>query len=224
MDHDLTEPKAENILKFLKMGYTLRDLLFRGISLKIVFKLYTIIRYKLYHRGKGVDIDISAVIEGGNYIFIDDKVWIQKDARLAVPLFDIPNIEKRPYLTIGKGTQIGPNCTISASNRVVIGNNVLFGINVLVLDHSHQYEDISKPVSCQGIIKEGEVIIEDNVWLAANSVVYIPRGKLVVGRNSVIAANTVVRKSIEPYTVVSGNPARVIKKYNFETHQWESVR
>lgn len=223
MTRNYLEPRVVNLFEFIRKGYTVRDLFFRGVSLKILSKVFTLLRYKFFYRGKNVDIDYRCIIEGAKYISIQDKVWLQQNVRLTVPLFDMDHIEARAYLIIGEGTKIGPYCTISAANRIEIGRNVLFGINVLVLDHMHQYKDITKPILHQGIISGGEVIIEDNVWIAANAVIYSSRKQLTIGRNSVVAANSVVRDSIAPFSIVSGNPARLIKKYNPDVKQWEDV-
>ena len=201
-------------INLIKKGYSFREIVFKGISLKVMSKISSMLKYSFYYKGEGVDIDYRSVIDGTKYILLENKVWIQRYAWLVVPLVDLDYVEKRPYLIIGEGTRIGPNCTISAANKINIGKNVLLGINVLILDHMHQYADITKPISCQGIVNKGEVVIEDNAWIAANAVIYSPNKKLIIGKNSVVAANSVVLHSVEPFSVVSGNPARVIKKYN----------
>jgi len=65
------------------------------------------------------------------------------------------------------------------------------------------------------------IVIEDEVWLGANVVVV---AGVTIGKHSVVAAGAVVTKSIPPYSVAVGNPARVIKQYNFETKKWERVK
>jgi len=214
------KPSIANLRSFLRRGYGLRDLISRGLYLKIYSKVVTHLRYSFYFRGKNVDIDASSMIEGAKFISINDGVWIQKDVRLVVPLFAMPVVQKRAYLEIGRGTQIGPRCTISAANSIAIGENVLFGINILVLDHSHRYEDINRPIKEQGLIAEGQIHIEDNVWIGANVIIYTSKDRIVIGKNSVISASSVVRKSVEPFCVVAGDPARVIKKYDFNSQRW----
>lgn len=221
MGMDNLEPEIANFLGFIRKGYSIREIFFKGISLKIFSKALSHIKYNFYFRGKGVDIDFRSVIDGSRYISLGDKVWLQRGAWLSVPLIDMACVEKRPYLIVERGTRIGPNCTISAGNKIHIGKNVLFGPNVTVLDHMHQYEDVSMPVLRQGILNKGEVIIEDNSWVAANAVIYSATKRLIIGRNSVIAANSVVRDNVESFTVVSGNPAIPIKKFNPKTNKWE---
>ena len=64
------------------------------------------------------------------------------------------------------------------------------------------------------------VFIEDNVWIG-ESVSVLPGVR--IGKNSIIGANSVVTKNIPENSIAVGNPARVIKKYNFETSFWEKI-
>ncbi len=93
----------------------------------------------------------------------------------------------------------------------------------MVVDHYHNYEDISKPVSNQGITSNGKILIQAGSWLGSNAVIYSSKNDLVVGKNSVVAANSVVRVSVPPYSIVSGNPAKIIKQYSFKENKWISV-
>jgi acetyltransferase-like isoleucine patch superfamily enzyme len=63
-------------------------------------------------------------------------------------------------------------------------------------------------------------VVEDNVWIGANSVI---TAGVTIGKNAIIGAGSVVTKNIPAYSVAVGNPARVIKQYNFETAAWERV-
>ena len=95
---------------------------------------------------------------------------------------------------------------------------VLFAGYVHVTDHSHGYEDINMPISKQPLISKGPVIIEDECWLGFSCEIL---SGVHIGRHSIIAARAVVTKDVPPYSIVAGNPARIVKKYNFETNKWE---
>ena len=64
------------------------------------------------------------------------------------------------------------------------------------------------------------MVVEDEAHIGANSVVL---SGVTIGKRCQIGAGSVVTKDIPPYSVAVGNPARVIKKFNFETNQWEPV-
>ena len=211
-----------NLFGLLKKGYSVKELVYWGFRVKIWSKLLATLKYSFYAKGRGVEIDHTAVIQGSKRIEIGDGVYVQRNAWLVVPLFDLERVEDRPYLTVGAGTRVGPACTISAAHRLIIGQNVLFGPNVTVLDHRHEYTDINRPVSVQGVKTGGILKIEDNCWLGANSVVFTSGRDITIGRNSVVSANSVVRESVPPYCVVAGNPAVVVRKYNPESGKWES--
>jgi acetyltransferase-like isoleucine patch superfamily enzyme len=58
------------------------------------------------------------------------------------------------------------------------------------------------------------------LWIGANAVI---TAGVTIGKHSIIAAGAVVTKNIPPYSVAVGNPARVIKQYNFTSQKWEKV-
>lgn len=119
-----------------------------------------------------------------------------------------------------EGTWIGIRNSFAAICGITVGKNVLFAGYVHVTDHSHGYEDVTKPISKQPLISKGPVVIEDNCWLGFNSEIL---SGVHIGRNSVVAAHAVVTKDVPPYSIVAGNPARIVKQYNFKTQRWEKI-
>ena len=63
-------------------------------------------------------------------------------------------------------------------------------------------------------------MIEDDVWIGELAVI-LPGVR--IGQGAVIGASTVVNRDIPPFTIVVGNPARVVKRFNFESENWESI-
>lgn len=84
----------------------------------------------------------------------------------------------------------------------------MFAGYVHITDHSHGYEDINTPISNQPLVSKGTVIIEDDCWLGFGCEI-LSGGH--IGKHSIVAAKAVVTKDIPPYSIVAGNPARIIK-------------
>lgn len=120
-------------------------------------------------------------------------------------------------LTIGDYTRIGLHNTLIGP--VHIGNHVNLAQNITVTGLNHNYQDVSRRIDEQGVSTE-KVVINDDVWIGANSVI-LPG--VTIGEHSVIAAGSVVSRSIPPYSICAGVPAKVIKTYNFSTEKWEKV-
>ena len=212
---------VRNIFFLLTQGYYFRELFGKFFTLFIFSKAKGFFFYKCRKRGKGVMIHHSAVIDGGRYIELNERCYIQRGAWLSVPIFEMESRpENRIHMSIGENTRIGPNCTLSALNSITIEENVVFGPGVVVVDHCHNYSNIDIPITNQGIISNGKILIQSGSWVGSNSVIYSSKIDLVIGKNSVVAANSVVRHSVPAYSVVSGNPAKVIKQFDFKENKW----
>ena len=72
----------------------------------------------------------------------------------------------------------------------------------------------------QGFTPPRAVIIEDDVWIGANSVIL---AGVSIGKHSVIAAGSIIVQNVPAYTVVAGNPGKIIKQYDFSLQQWVKV-
>jgi len=118
---------------------------------------------------------------------------------------------------IGDRTRIGMNNVLIGP--VTIGNDVMLAQNIVLSGLNHGYEDITLPPHNQPVTKK-KIIIEDEVWVGANSVVV---AGVTIGKHSVIAAGSIVTKDVPPYSVAVGNPAKVIKHYNPQTRVWERL-
>ena len=104
-------------------------------------------------------------------------------------------------LVLGDKVCIGPNVNIYNKGRVVIGTNVVISQDVYICTASH---DISSPVMA---LVTRPVAIESKVWIAAKASILLD---VTIGEGSVVGACSVVAKDISPWSVVVGNPARVV--------------
>jgi len=117
-------------------------------------------------------------------------------------------------VVIGSASRIGLHNTIIGP--VTIGDNVLLAQNVVIAGLNHNFEDVYEPISQQGV-ETKPVVIEDDVWVGANSVV-LPG--ITIGKHAVVGAGSVVTRNIPSFSVALGNPAKVIKQYDAEHKQW----
>jgi len=153
----------------------------------------------------------APLISLGNDVYIGPHVWLN--------LVELqPN--DRPKLILSNGCKIGRRSTISVKNEIVLEEDVLFAPSVLIMDHNHEYSDPAIPIHAQGVDQGGTIRIEKNCWLGYGAVVLCTKGHLTIGRNSIVGANAVVTRSVPPFTVVAGNPARPVKQYDPQSRQW----
>lgn len=117
-------------------------------------------------------------------------------------------------IVIGDHTRVGLGNTIIGP--VEIGNNVNLAQNITVTGLNHNYHDVTIPISEQGV-STSKVCIADNVWIGANSVV-LPG--VSIGSHSVVGAGSVVTRDVPPYSIALGNPAKIIKMYDFDKKEW----
>lgn len=151
------------------------------------------------------------------YIRIGNTVLIEQNCRVDVP---VVSEGSSPEIIIGDECRIGQGGTILAINRIHIERDVIFGQSVLVMDHNHAFEDVTVPIALQGTTKGGTIRIEEGCWIGFGAAIVCNEGELVIGRNSVVGVNAVVTRSIPPYSVVSGNPARVVKQFDPSKGKW----
>jgi acetyltransferase-like isoleucine patch superfamily enzyme len=127
-----------------------------------------------------------------------------------------------PVIVLDDNCHIGFGSILSAKNLIHLERDVLVGQMVLMVDHNHGYEDINLPVLSQGISEGGTIRICQGSWIGHGASIICPRGELVIGRNCVIAANSMVMRSIPDYSVVAGYPATIIRQYDPEKGAWRA--
>ena len=179
----------------------LRDLVFT----KILFPQARIIRWPFYIRNYG-KIDIGKNFTTGVGLRID---CVSADAELI----------------IGNDVQINDYCHIGVKDRVRIGNNVLIASKVMIIDHNHgliaQSCECSRPDVPPILrpLESSEILISDNVWIG-EGVLLLPG--VSIGSGTIVGAGSVVTKDIPANSLAVGNPAKVIKNYDFNLSIWSS--
>lgn len=102
---------------------------------------------------------------------------------------------------------IGPYSTLYGGGPLLIGRGVRVGPHVSIVAANHVFDDRSQSIFLQGMTTEG-IFIEDDVWIGAGASIL---DGVTIGKGAVIAAGAVVTKSVAPWAVVAGVPAKVIK-------------
>jgi len=110
---------------------------------------------------------------------------------------------------IGAGTFLNLGVMVAAERLVEIGDHCMLANGCFVSDSSHRYEDLELPITWQGFDSKGPTRIGDNCWLGAHAVV---TSGVTIGERCVVGANSVVTGDIEPFSVATGAPARVIRR------------
>jgi acetyltransferase-like isoleucine patch superfamily enzyme len=151
----------------------------------------------------------------GNSIILKEYAW------LSVATEDP---EGEPTIVLEDNCSVGFGTIISAANRIHLEQGVLIGQVVIIQDHNHAYEDVGVPIADQGIAGEGSIRIGQGTWIGHGASIICPRGELKIGRNCVVAANSVVTRSVPDFSVVAGFPARVIRQYDPERRVWHIGR
>ncbi len=149
--------------------------------------------------GEGVVIEAGVLVFHPENIEIDDDVYVGHHTML------------KGYHTnrmvIGAGTWIGQQCFFHSAGGITIGRNVGIGPAVKILTSFHAEEGISKPI-LHSRIEFAPVVVEDDCDLGIGSIL-LPG--VTVGRGCQVGAGAVVTRSVAPYSVVVGVPARVLR-------------
>jgi virginiamycin A acetyltransferase len=111
-------------------------------------------------------------------------------------------------VVIGAGSQINSGCVIYTGNGIKIGSNVLIAANCTFAPTNHAYQDRERLIRDQQFLpSRGGIVVEDDVWIGANCVLL---DGARVHRGAVIGAGSLVRGTVDAFTVVAGSPLRVI--------------
>ncbi len=154
----------------------------------------------------GNKVRLSGKIIFGNNIAIQDNSRIRG---INIEIKDNVYIHENVFIRSNVKIQIGENTTINRNtsilDNVVIGKDCSIAPNCVIVGSNHIFNNPLITIKSQGSELKG-IIIEDDVWVAAN--VTIVDG-VRIGKGSVIAAGATVTKSVEPYSIMGGVPAKI---------------
>ncbi len=144
----------------------------------------------------------GCVIMGAERVKFGKKVIISRNCSLFAD--GNGSIQLGDYAGLNNGVILGA----SRDGKIVLGNNVLVGFNVVMRASNHRYDKKNVPIRRQAHAG-GKIVIEDDVWIGANSTIL---SGVTIGRGAVIGAGAVVNKNVPPYALAAGVPAKVIRE------------
>jgi acetyltransferase-like isoleucine patch superfamily enzyme len=144
--------------------------------------------------GRGLELQVarSARVEFGRFVWLGDGTKIRCHEGV---------------VEIGAKTVLGQECTISAYQRVRIGEQCVIADRAMFIDFDHGVVEVERPIRSQGIYKR-DVEVGSNVWIGYGACIL--RG-VRVGDNSIVGTNSVVTRDVPANAVVAGIPARIIR-------------
>lgn len=189
-----------NYIKSFKMNKKFQSLIFPKVHLKLRGSS------KIFIDG---NLRLGRTWDGARYL--SSQLKVEKNCTFKVK--DTFNIYSGFWITVDDGGElilgsgyINYNCNIACFDKIVIGNNVAISENVTIRDSDNHY------LNSRNYKKSKPIIIKDNVWIGLNSTIL--KG-VTIGEGSVVAAGSVVTRSVPDHCLVAGVPAKVIKKNVF---------
>jgi acetyltransferase-like isoleucine patch superfamily enzyme len=170
--------------------------------------------------GKGVTCIFPSFLTTGNDVTIGEYSYLHCLAEKGVKIGNFSSIDRNlwlhcggtpqsyghGYFELGDHSFIGCNAVIGAGGGIKIGNHVLIGQCVNFHAENHQFGDGSLRINQQGVTYQG-IVVEDDVWIGSKATIL---DGVVIGQGAVVGAGSVVTKSVPPYAVAVGVPARVV--------------
>lgn len=167
-------------------------------------------------KGKGVYLHSSVQILGasnvtiGNNTFISEQTWINVNHR----------IKGAVAISIGDNCFIGRRNFFTSGKNIKIGHYVLTTIDCKFICSTHIADNPFTPYIASGTTSDGVISVGANCFFGAGSMIL---GNVVIGHGSVIGAGSLVTKDIPPFSLVIGNPAKILRRYSFSKHSWIEV-
>lgn len=125
-----------------------------------------------------------------------------------------------PNLIMGNNVIIGYNFSALVADVVEIGADTILASNILITSENHGMNPEHELPYHQQKLNPAPVHIGTGCWVGEKAII-LPG--VTIGDRAIIAAGAIVSKDVPPYSIVGGNPARVIKKYDFASHTWKAV-
>lgn len=170
----------------------------------------------------GRDVRISPPLRrvNGHCIEIGNRVVIGANCLLQ-PITSYLQQHFSPRLIVGDDCYIGPDCQFHCVDRIELGRGCVLSDQVYLSDVGHGMDPRAGLIMDQAVHSKGPVVLADHCFLGFGVVVL---SGVYIGTHSIVGARSVVTRSVPAYTMVAGNPARVIARFDQTTGCWQRVR
>ena len=151
---------------------------------------------------------------------VGDNFYLGRNSRFLM-VSSYKGIAYSSSVKIGKNVSIGNRFTALSASPITIGDDCLLASDILITSENHGMDPEKNASYADNPLDAAPVSIGNGCWIGEKAVI-LPGVSL--GDKCIVAASSVVNKSFPSYTLIGGVPARVLKTYDFETHQWISVK
>lgn len=149
-------------------------------------------------------------IQIGHNSCISEGVWLNVNHR----------VSKKISIYIGSNCFIGKSNFFSCGDEIFISDFVLTAIGCKFIGSTHIFNDPATPYMATGTTCNDRIVVGLNCFFGAGTTVM---GNISIGRGSIIGANSFVLENVPPFSIVIGNPAKVVKRYSFIKKMWLPV-
>ncbi len=175
---------------------------FRGLLYKFIFGKFGFFSY----------IGKPIFLLGTKNIFIDDRVRIFPGSRFET--------HGKGEILIEEDVAIGQNFHITSSKlKLIISSKTTILGNVFITNIDHEYKELNTHIMKQKFLIS-DTFIGENCFIGYGAAI---QAGTILGKHCVVGTNSVVRGKFPDYCVIVGAPAKIIKRFNFETNKWEKT-
>ena len=183
-----------------------------------LYSLWVTATYPFAFRGRNLSIHYTSLLSRriAPRIKLGSSVLIKRETWFNIVLEATGELN----IVIDDNCCIAARSVISAKNYIHLERDVILAPSVLIMDHNHAFEDVTRAISEQGTTEGGRIRIGQGSWIGHGAAIVCNHGELDLGAHCVVEPNAVVTRSFPSYSVLSGSPARVIKRFDPVKQAW----
>ncbi|WP_181161737.1 MULTISPECIES: DapH/DapD/GlmU-related protein [unclassified Bifidobacterium] len=164
--------------------------------------------------GKNLDLRLPQYVHCANTAVLGDNCrlycWDSSHGK---------KFDHEPEIRICERVRVTRNLTLQCASRIIIEDDALLASDCVMIDYDHGKSPLTDSYVMNQLELTDGIRIGRGAWIGNNVIIV---GGVEIGEKAIIGAGSVVTKSIPPYSIAVGNPARVIKRYDFDSGVWVS--